>query len=326
MKEDGANITRGRAKDCPRPLAGGAEVCRTSAAMNLFIRSSSAGGECVIWNVNERNPSLFSSAYLQSSPYLICSRWSTQVGMSERRWWRGGAIFNPDRLLSGENETIYSPMICWYAVAGSPDNHADKDSDAYPLIPWFFFFFFRPSGFTPIIAQPNKGGRGFLKGAGKLKSVNLPVFWCCEDGRLAASMQSEGTWRHTKPVLNSPCDRLQVCVHPAPTPPPLFILWDDDFQKQEIHKDSQKDADATSQSHLPTQQHKLCCVLDTVAVMLGLKKYLTVRKLRENERGAVLMCWHYPGTPVVMRLKWVGIFSCVLNLPKPFSQSNSSQN
>lgn len=174
MKEDGANITRGRAKDCPTPLAGGAEVCQTLAAMNLFIRSSSAGGEGVIWNVNERNPSLFSSAYLQSSPYLICSRWSTQVGMSERRWWGGGGIFNPDRLLSGENETIYSPMICWYAVAGSPDNHADKDSDAYPLIPWFFFFS-RPSGFTPIIAQPNKGGEAFWK---ELASWKVWIYLC----------------------------------------------------------------------------------------------------------------------------------------------------
>lgn len=58
---------------------------------------------------------------------------------------------------------------------------------------------------------------------------------------------------------------------------------------------------------------------------VGLKKYLLCTNW-ERMRATVLMCWHYPGMLVVMRLKWVGIFSCVSNLLKPFSRCDSSQN
>lgn len=134
----------------------------------------------------------------------------------------GGGIFNPDRLLSGENETIYSPMICWHAVAGSPDNHGDKDSDAYPLIPWFFFCFFRPSGFSPIIAQPNKGGEALERSwqVEKCESTCVLVLWRRRAGNITA------VWRNmTAYKTSSEFSMWQIASVCAPRPHPTRTVY-----------------------------------------------------------------------------------------------------
>lgn len=175
--------------------------------------------------------------------------------------------------------------FCWHSVAGSQDNRGHKDSVAYPLISLNFFL-------SLALRHSKTRVERLLERRWQVERANLLVFWFRENDGLAASLQSEGTWRHIKPVLNSPCDRLQVSVLL-----PLFVLWDKDFKKKKkIHKDSQSDADATPQSHLPSQQLNSCYLLDTVTVTLALKNISHAQTKREWGvqswcAGTNLECW-----------------------------------
>ena len=73
-------------------------------------------------------------------------------------------------------------------------------------------------------------------------------------------------------------------------------------------------------SHTCLFTRKPCCVLDTVTGMLALKNIFHAQT--ERQWGVQSWC---AVMLVVMRLKWVGIFSCFPNLLTPFSESNSSQ-
>lgn len=169
-------------------------------------------------------------------------------------------------------------MICWHSVAGSQDNHGKKDSVAYPLIS-LHFFLFPALRLTPIIAEPNKGREAFRKELASWKSkCCVLVSWSRQAGGIIV------LWKNmTMYKASSEFSMWQIASVCAPRPHPQCLSFEMKTSKKK--KDSQNDADATPQSHLPTQQSKPCCVLENVR----LKKDLPCTNW-ERMRGSVLMC------------------------------------
>lgn len=141
-------------------------------------------------------------------PYLILSRWTTSGDVREVV---GSSYLT---LTDSCQVKMRRSILRQFAGTGSLGVKIITATRILLFIPWFpwILCFFRHSVLTPIISQPNKGQEAFRKELASWK--NRLVFSFREDGGLAESLQSEGTWWHTKPVLNSPCDRLQVCVFP----------------------------------------------------------------------------------------------------------------
>lgn len=231
--------------------------------MDLFRRSSSAGGELchlkcqwkgsfpaffsilAVFSLFDLQPLIYTSGDVREAAGCVCGGgYLTLTGSCQVKMRRSILQWFADTLLLGVQIITVARILM--------------------LIPWFldfFFFFFLALRFCSHHSTAKQGGGRLLERSWqveKCESTCVLVLW----GRRAGNITAVGR-NMTAYKTRSEFSMWQIASVCAPRPHPrphCLSFWDEDFQKQEIHKDSQKDADATSQSHLPTQQHKLRCV------------------------------------------------------------------